>query len=202
MLKLIGSPRTRTMRVIWLLEELGLDYDIDPVAPMSEAAVAATPTGKVPVLMIDGTAIADSVAVMTWLADHYGAFTHPAGTLERGRQDAMTQRICDEMDALLWMAARHSFVLPQDRRLPAIKDSLKWEFARNAARLGDTLGDAPYLAGDTPTLPDILSAHCCGWAAGAKFPLEDDRMRDHMERMRARPAYAAAQARADAVVPA
>ena len=57
MYKVIGFPKTRAFRVLWMLEELGLDYDVDPVKPRSEEAKAYNPSGKVPVLLVDGEAI-------------------------------------------------------------------------------------------------------------------------------------------------
>ena len=40
MYKLIGSPKTRAIRVVWMLEELGLDYEIDPAGPHSDAVLS------------------------------------------------------------------------------------------------------------------------------------------------------------------
>ena len=122
--------------------------------------------------MADGVPITDSVAIMTFLGDRHGALTHAPGTLDRARQDSLTHAIIDEFDATLWMAARHSFILPEDKRIPEIKDSLRWEFR---ARTGSVRpphgrGMAPYLMGEDLTIPDILLAHCMGWAINAKIP--------------------------------
>jgi glutathione S-transferase len=54
--------------------------------------------------------------------------------------------------------------------------------------MADRLGDRPHLMGDDMRTPDILLAHCCGWAAGLKLDLPDA-LRAHMTRMRARPAF-------------
>jgi glutathione S-transferase len=193
-LTVIGHVRSRTLRVLWLLEELGLPYDHTAATPMSAEARTLSPTAKVPALRVDDVTITDSVAIMTFLADREGAFTSPAGTLERAVQDGVTQQINDELDCALWMAAKHSFALPEEHRMPAIKDSLKWDFARGVAALSGRLGDAPYFGGDNPTIPDFLAAHCAGWALNARFPFDDVRLRAHMERMRARPAYGRAMA--------
>jgi glutathione S-transferase len=99
-------------------------------APRSDEVTRFNPAGKVPVLIADGVPITDSVAIMTFLGDRHDALTHAPGTLERARQDSLTHAIIDEFDAPLWMAARHSFVLPEDKRMPDIKDSLRWEFER------------------------------------------------------------------------
>ena len=82
---------------------------------------AFNPAGKVPVLVVDGEPITDSTAILHYLADRHRALTYPAGTLDRARQDSLTQFLLDEFDAALWVAARHSFILPEELRMPAIK---------------------------------------------------------------------------------
>jgi glutathione S-transferase len=195
MYTVIGTVKSRALRVLWMLEELGEHYDHVPAGPASADARRHNPSGKIPALLVDDTAITDSVAIMTFLADRHGALTHPAGTLDRARQDGFTHLINDEFDAVLWMAGRHSFVLPEEMRLPAIKDSLRWEFDRSQARLGDTLGDGPFLMGGTMTIPDLLLAHCMRWAGNANFPVTDARVIAHRDRMLARPAFQRAAAR-------
>lgn len=188
MLTLIGAKGTRTRRVLWALEELGLDYAHQPHRPRSEEVIRLNPSGKVPVLIDGDTVITDSIAILHYLADRHGALTFPAGTLARARQDSFTFRIVDEIEGPLWTAARHSFILPEEKRVPAIKDSLKWEFAASLARLAADLGDGPFLMGGTMTVPDIVLAHCGGWAGQAGFPVDEPNVTAFLARMRARPA--------------
>ncbi|KMW58627.1 Glutathione S-transferase [Candidatus Rhodobacter oscarellae] len=189
MYTMIGGPRSRAFRVIWMLEELGLDYKHVLAAPRSDEVTAHYPVGKLPVLLEDDTVLTDSVAIMTYLADKHGALTCAAGTLERAQQDGHTQFLNDELDALLWMAAKHSFVLPEEHRIAEVKDSLKWEYARSLERLEARIGDGPYLMGDQMTLADMLAAHCCRWAANAKFPEPTPAVQGYLERLTSRPAY-------------
>ncbi|KNG93513.1 glutathione S-transferase family protein [Pseudaestuariivita atlantica] len=195
MYRLIGLPRTRTFRVMWLMEELALDYIHEPHPPQSDDVLKASHLGKIPVLIDGEDAISDSVAIMTYLADKHGGCTHPAGTIARARQDAVTNQVIDELDAVLWTAARHSFILPKEHRVPAIKDSLRWEFDRNAERLAARL-DGPFIAGDRFTIADILATHCLNWAYSAKFMVGNRALLDYAKEMRARPGYKAADARA------
>lgn len=188
MYKIYGLPLTRCFRVLWALEEAGLAYDLIEVAPHSDEVTARNLSGKVPVLEVDGQCIADSTAIMTYLADHHDALTFPAGSIERGRQDAMTQMILDEMDAVIWTAARHSFILPEDKRVPQIKDSLKWEYARNVGRLAQQF-EGPFLMGERMTIADIICVHCLNWAHAAGFPAPDQTLLDYGKRLRARPAF-------------
>lgn len=183
------------MRVLWMLEELGQPYDHQPEFPQSDAVRTLNPLGKVPVLIEGDTVLTDSVAILTYLADKHGALTFPAGTLARARQDALTHFLLDEMDALLWTAARHSFVLPEDRRVPEVKDSLRWEYGRTEKRLAAFLGDGPFLMGETMTIPDIIAIHCWGWAIAARFPQSEPTVRAYAERLRSREAFQRAAGR-------
>jgi glutathione S-transferase len=192
MYKVIGATRSRAFRVMWMLEELGEDYDHIPAAPGSDEAKEYNASGKIPALIDGDETLTDSVAIMTYLGDKHGKLTHPAGTAARARQDAVTFWLIDEFDAILWAAAKHSFVFPEEQRIPAVKDSLQAEFARAAALLAERL-DGPYLAGDRMTHADILACHCINWSIGAGFPRVDDRLGKWAKSMRDRPAFTAAQ---------
>lgn len=184
-----GNLQTRTFRVLWMLEELGQPYEHVAAAPRSDETRAVNPAGKVPVLIADGVTLTDSVAIMSFLTDRHGQFTHPCGTTDRARQDGFTHFINDELDATLWTAARHSFVLPEEKRVPEVKDSLKWEFARSVDELMRRMGDGPFLMGNKMTVPDILATHCGNWAFAAKFPLNNEAFNAYVQRMRGRDAF-------------
>ncbi len=189
MYTVIGGIKSRALRVLWILEEIGQTYEHIPAAPRSDQVRDLNPSGKIPVLLDDGAALTDSTAIMQYLADKHHALTYPCGTLDRARQDGLTHFVLDEMDAVLWTAARHSFILPEEHRVPEVKNSLKWEFSTSVDRLVTRLGDGPFLMGEMMTLPDIIAAHCGDWARNAKFPVEHPVFIDYVERMLARPAY-------------
>ncbi|MFN3936047.1 MAG: glutathione S-transferase family protein [Gemmobacter sp.] len=195
MYKVIGTVKSRAARVLWMLEELGEAYEHQPHNPRSAEVTALNPSGKIPVLVADGVALTDSTAIIQFLADRHGCLTHPAGSIDRARQDGMTHFLLDEFDAVLWTAARHSFILPEERRVPAIKDSLKWEFERSQRVLVQRIGDGPFVMGGAMTVPDILLAHCLIWAGGAKFPITEPALEAYLARMQARPAFQRAMSR-------
>lgn len=194
MYTVIGTARSRALRVLWMLEELGQPYRHIPANPQSDGVVPFNPAGKVPVLIDDGTPITDSTAILTYLADRHGTLTHPAGTLDRARQDSLTQLLLDEFDAALWLAARHSFVLPEEMRLSAIKNTLRWEFERSQRTLVHRLGEGEFVMGDQMTVPDFILTHCLTWALTAKFPITEPRLSDYLDRIRQRPAWQRATA--------
>lgn len=194
MYKVVGSVKSRAFRVMWMLEELGEAYEVIPAGPRSDEAKKYNPSGKIPALLDGPDVLTDSVAIMQYLADKHGKMTAPAGTPARARQDAMTLWIIDELDAILWAAAKHSFVFPEEQRVPQIKDSLKAEFARASGKLEEMI-KGPFLMGDDMTVPDILATHCINWSIGAGFPKVEGPVADWAARMRDRPAFKAVRAR-------
>lgn len=194
MYKVIGATKSRAMRVLWALEEIGTPYEHIPAAPRSEEAIRYNPNGKIPALVDGDAVLTDSMAILTYLADKHGKLAPPAGTPERAKQDALTFWLIDEFDAVLWTAAKHKFVLPPEMREPAIIDPIKAEFTINAQKLSDQL-DGPFLIGDTLTIPDILACHCLNWAIGAGFPRVDDKLFKYAKALRERPAFQTAASR-------
>ncbi|GAA6164591.1 glutathione S-transferase family protein [Pelagimonas sp. KU-00592-HH] len=188
MYEVIGSPTTRAFRVLWALEELGQPYTLVKEGPHSEAVLTLNPSGKVPVFKDGDLVLTDSTAIMTYLADKHGGLTHTAGTPDRARQDALTHCILDEIDAVLWTAARHSFILPKEHRVADVKPSLMWEYAHNIERLMNRL-EGPYLMGDTFTIADIILTHCGSWAKVAGFPTDNEAFATYMRNCRSRPVF-------------
>src|SRR5262245_47420079 len=75
MLTLYHAPRSRSSRIVWLLEELGADYELKivtiPRQDGSGAPDAANPhpDKKVPTLVHDGALVTESIAVIQYLTD-------------------------------------------------------------------------------------------------------------------------------------
>ena len=84
---------SRSQRVLWLLEELGVPYEIkryerDPNTMLAPPELRAVhPLGKSPVITDDGQTLAESGAIIEYLVDKYGQgrFAPAAGTPERLR---------------------------------------------------------------------------------------------------------------------
>lgn len=190
MYTLIGLPRTRAFRVLWMLEELGLDYEIDPAAPRSNEAKAYNPSGKVPVLKTGDDLIIDSVAILQYLADKHGKLTYPAGSIARAQQDSWTQFAMDDIESPLWFNAKNSFILPEELRSETAQKACRYDFDRALKVLETRLGTNTFVTGDEFTVPDILMGHCANWAQkGAEWEIPASPALDYFDRVRDRPAY-------------
>ena len=188
MYTVLGSTGNRTLRVIWILEELGVPYSQIVGKPGSEDTKVYSKTGKVPALILNGEVFTDSIAILYFLSDLHDLLTFPTGSLDRLRMDGHINFLLEEFDSLLWVAAKNSFINPPNHRAEAVKPVLKWEFERSLKRLEDRLqGD--YLMGDAFTIADILATHCLNWAVNAKFPEANKTIKNYAKRCRGREAY-------------
>ncbi|HTE49457.1 MAG TPA: glutathione S-transferase [Kofleriaceae bacterium] len=85
--------RSRSQRVLWLLEELGLEYELkvykrDPKTLLAPAELRAVhPLGKSPVVVDGDRTIAESGAILEYLIERHGGgrFVPAAGSPERDR---------------------------------------------------------------------------------------------------------------------
>lgn len=192
MYKVIGSPKTRAFRVMWMLHELGEPFELDPVPPRDATLAAINPSLKVPILQDGSDYVIDSVAIIQYLADKHGKLTYPAGTIQRAHQDSFTQFAVDDVELCLWVASKHTFALPAEYRVPDVKRACKFDFDRAMKALSARLGAKTFVMGDTFTVPDILLGHCAGWAASMGWDVTDGNVKDYVTRVRSRPAFVAA----------
>lgn len=76
-MKLFWAPQTRALRGIWMLEEAGVEYDLELVDIRSEDRqdsdefLRASPMGKVPAIIDGDVAMSESAAICLYIADRY-----------------------------------------------------------------------------------------------------------------------------------
>ena len=125
-LTLVGTPRFRPFRNVWMLEELrdalpkevGFRYEHTMAAPQSDEARAHHPMGKVPSLLVsDGTegdfTLIESAAINSWLGDRMreyaaeedsGFLVPRPGSRDRAVYDSFVQFLVAEADSSgLWI---------------------------------------------------------------------------------------------------
>lgn len=193
MLTLYGPDGSRAFRVKWLLCELDQKFVHEPARPHSPEIRALNPLGQVPVLTDGDLVLTDSVAILHYLADRAGQFTHAPGTPERALMDGRINFVLTEMEAAIWLMAKHGFILPEEARHPGMRAVSEPDFARGEARFAKLLGNAEFIAGDSFTIADIMAGQTLSWAEMAKMSLHSQSVIDYLARLRARPAYAKAR---------
>nr|WP_295371768.1 glutathione S-transferase [uncultured Sphingosinicella sp.] len=194
---------SRSHRVLWLLEELGLAYEVrryerDPKTMLAPAELKRVhPLGKAPVIEDDGRVVAETGAIVEYLVEKADGRLGPPAKREavlRYRHFIHYAEGSMMPPLLALLVIGRLGVLGRPARAPIQKMldvHLDWLETEIASR--------DWFAGDDFTAADIMMS----------FPLEASRSRgglnesrpnlvDWLERIHARPAYAAALARGGA----
>jgi glutathione S-transferase len=125
MITLHHVPYSRSLRVRWLLEELGLPYEL---ATRSFADLkrpehlALHPLGKVPVLVDGNVVLFESGAILQHLLERYGSgrLEPKPGTPERARYWQWFHYAEASITPPLGQIVRHTILLPEAERIPAV----------------------------------------------------------------------------------
>ena len=193
MLKLYGFAPTRSLRVVWTLQELELDFEYESIDLMAGDAqrpdfLDINPAAKVPVLVDGDFVLTESIAIVLYLAE-----THPEKAFlpDDVRARAQVHRwllfATTELEQPLWRISKHQLLYPQERRIPAEIDNARDDFEAMAAVLDAHMAGRQYLVGDGVTVADFVMAYTLDWANEAKLLGGFPRLSEYMARMYARP---------------
>ncbi len=186
-------PRTRSSRVLWMLEEIGTPYELTEVRGGDRRSAAHRPRhplGRVPALTLpDGTTIFESAAICLALADLHpeAGLIGPVGSPDRALAYQWSVFAMTELDGPLFRWLRE--------QADGSADSPGRErFAEAAAALEDAVGEGPWLLGDRFTLSDVLCASVLSGATSRGLLSDWPGLVAYVARGQARPAYARAAA--------
>ncbi len=223
MIKVHHLDHSRSLRVLWMLEELGLPYQVvnyqrDPKTWLAPQALREIhPLGKSPVLQDDALVLAESGAILDYLADRYDSGRQlspellPAQASERVRYrywmhyaegSAMPPLLMSLVFARVRKAPMPFFARPIARSIvdkvmkgfvgPQLKLHLDW--------MERELGQSPWFAGERFTAADIQMSFPIQAAASragsmANYP----KLQAFLQRIEQRPAYQRASGRGGAL---
>jgi glutathione S-transferase len=167
---------SRSQRVMWLLEELGVPYEVkryerDPKTMLAPPSLLAIhPLGKSPVIVDGDATVAESGAIIEYLVDKYGngALIPPAGTPQRLRYTYWLHYA--EGSAMTPLLFKLVF-----NRIAA--NPTPWPVSTVVRRIVATVTDsfiAPNLARHLDFIEAELGAH--PWFAGEQFTAADVQM--------------------------
>jgi glutathione S-transferase len=159
MIKLYHAPLSRSVRVVWLLEEMGLPYELRaaPLEPtMPKPFAQKTPTGKVPTIEDDGVTMFESGAILEYVLEKYGGgrLAPAPGSPLRGPFLQWVHFAETAFTGLGNIAWHTRFKLDADRVADAVADYARWAEASLDA-LERELADKPFLLGDEFSAADI-----------------------------------------------
>lgn len=206
MLKLYHCKGARSLRPLWALEELGLDYELHnlpfPPRVFQKEYLAINPLGTVPCFFDGDIRMTESSAICQYLVEKFGR--------AQGKESlGLTIADHDYGTYLNWLyfsdatltfpqtiVLRYSQLEPEERRLPqAAADYQKWFYGRLRA-VDAAVTQNEYLVGGRFTMADIAVGYGLVLAKQLRIDGEfSPAVRGYLERLTARDAYKRAAAK-------
>jgi glutathione S-transferase len=200
---LFHAPRTRSQKVMWMLEEMGLAYEVRPVAFLEREQdaefVGLNPAGFLPVMKDGDTVLLESAAMMEYVAARYGPTPLVPGPTDKTYPAYLQYFHFGEasLAAPLIIIPYSLYFAPPEHRDNYGAEIARQIFRRRLPLVEQRLAEAPYMAGDAFTAADISVAYALGIGKWCKA-IDDysPAVGDYMQRVGARPGYQAMRARA------
>ena len=160
MLRSYGSPRSRTVRVLWMAGELGLTYDHKdwlPRAPETQTPDyrALNPNGRVPTIDDDGFILTESMAINFYLAKKHKSPLYPADPKNEALVLQWSLWETDRLDRQLVNYVRHTKEYPEAQRKPEIAAEMWKEITASFDVLEGALTKNEWLAGPSFSVADL-----------------------------------------------
>ena len=198
MIKLYHATRTRSFRIVWLLEELGIPYELEKMAfvPPQTAFAQASPFGKFPAIEDGELTMFESGAILEYVIERYGngRLAPAPGSALRGPylqwihfSEATAFPPIGEM-------VRHTIFKPEAERIPAVVADARGRAQVTLGVLENALEDKDHLIGEFSGA-DVMMGFTL--LAARLLGVLDDRfpnLQRYLKRLEARPAFQKAAA--------
>ncbi|MBI4522712.1 MAG: glutathione S-transferase family protein [Deltaproteobacteria bacterium] len=193
-----GAGTARTLRAHWMLHELGIAYEMRPIGSRTGETQTAEFTGlnprqKIPLLQDGDLTLAESAAIVTYLAETYGqpaGLIPPAGSPERAKYFEWCFFTMMELDAhTLYVIRKHTQLARIYGEAADAVRAAREGFDKQVRVADQLLGSkGPFLLGGSFTGADILLTTCLSWAQRLEVPLSAT-LQEYAERTTSREGY-------------
>ncbi len=187
MLKFYHAPWSRSSNVLWLMEELGVPYEIEQVDIRQEGGVpesyrAVQPNKKVPAISHDGVIVTERAAITIYLCDAFPQAGLAPKVGDRTRAAYLTWLVYADsvFDPAVAAHAQGWTYQPSSFSFGAFDDMV--------ANLERRLSQSPFIAGDRFTAADVQTAGNMAYVMQQKWLPEKPAFKDYLARTTERPA--------------
>ena len=195
-LEIWGAGTARTLRPIWMAEELGLEYKLFPIGPRTGETQTIEFTKlntkqKIPLLKHDDFLLSESVAICRYLQriSNSNNIFLPQDDKTMALEDEWCNFIYGELDeTTLYVMRRHFDLKDIYGDSPEVVESCRNYFEKYLAIIENILSNQDTLFGYDFGLADILLTTCLDWAEAYEFHLPFN-VSKYLETTRNREAY-------------
>ena len=199
-MKLYGTAQSRAFRSLWLLEELGIEYEHENTGSRTDAKTRnylenINPNGKVPALVDGDRVLWESLAINLYLARKYDGGLLPKSLDDQARALQWSFWVMTEIEPPLVEVLMNRRGFSEAERDSAKADAAETALAPRLAVLDDALADKRYLLGDSFSVADLNVASVLSWTLLSGLDLSAvPELQRWLGECLARPAAARAQA--------
>lgn len=160
MLRIYGSAKSRTLRVLWMVGELGIPYEHKDWLPRSPETRtpeyrALNLNARVPTIDDDGFILSESMAINMYLAKKHRSALYPSDPRHEALVWQWSLWETDRLDRQLVNYCRHTKDLPEAERKPALAEAAWSEVAPAFDVLDAALKKSEWLAGPAFSVGDL-----------------------------------------------
>ena len=176
MLQLYGNARSRAMRCLWTLEEIGEPYQLIEKSTRTDELQSAeyvrlNPNARIPTL-VDGDFVSwESMAINLYLAQKYAGPMHCVDPKVMGLAAQWSFWAMLEMEALLLDLLQHRAVLPEFARDPSYAERDELLLRQPLGVLNNALTGRDHLAGGQFSVADLNVASILVWGKMGRLNL-------------------------------
>jgi glutathione S-transferase len=196
---------SRSLRVLWLLEELGLDFELVSYertmefrAPPELARVH--PLGKAPVIVDNGLVLAESATILRYIHDRHGhgSLTPPAGS----NAHALHEEWLDYVESSAGLPIMMTML---GARMGGLSDGIKVfaesQTSKTLDYISAAIGEGPFLMGEQLTLADIQMSYMLVVAEMAGILAPYPAIAAYLDRLKRQPGFQRTVARGGPMAP-
>jgi glutathione S-transferase len=165
------APRTKAGRARWMLEELGVTYDlkivdIDGGENTKIEYRRIHPLGEVPALVDDDLVVLDPTAICMYLADRFPErhMAPPAGSPERGRYYQWMNLAGTMVEPIVQTIFETTVVAPDPETSPPILAAAMKRWREVGKMLDVAMVGQAYFVGERMTAADVILGSILMWA--------------------------------------
>ena len=176
MLQLYGNPRSRAMRCLWMLEEVGRPYQLVEKTTRADDLQTAeymrlNPNARIPTLVDGDLVLWESMAINLYLAQKYDGPMHCAGPEVLGLAAQWSFWAMLEIEQLLLHLLEHRVLLAEHARDLSVVERNELLLKKPLGILNEGLAGRSHLAGDSFTVADLNVASILAWGKIVRLDL-------------------------------
>jgi glutathione S-transferase len=197
MLKIFHAPRSRSLRIVWLCEEMALPYEIAAVKFSDPALSEVNPLKSLPALKDGAVTMIESIAMMLYIMGKYGPTDLELKPSDPDYARYLQFLLFGEAGMAMYgnPLVATKFLAPEDKRINWTSDYLNSTLVRRLEFAENHLGDGRYMMGDRFTAADISVGYTLGMVGFAADIKLSPKLQAYHDRLKTRAAYQRAVAR-------